>query len=273
MSVLPLTAMGHDRVSQGLGCLEKAGMTSGDWQQGAIDNCDRRMAMVAASRGILALPSAPLEQLVEREVGNIKTICDWADVIPPTEDEVAGLLGKVQKSRKGTLTPHDRIVPAGLDLPGIYEALYGFNHLQIERHLIPLKIYEERNKWWREDNVYGEPTRFSVFRTDFSHPFTIGMNREPFGLTHYQQIAWARDQGGDNITSVAETLYLFLRCAMENQELLWFGSTMRCRDCYGIYSSLDISLSDGNGIRVYYCDLGTTSWKLGALPRKSIIDA
>lgn len=194
--------------------LRRAGATAGGTQR-IIEDPLHATIVASAINGDLTLPSVPLHRLVKRELGYLETICRvWAGVTPPTKEEVATILESVQEARTGILTPHDRIVPAGLDLLGIYEALYGFNRDREEGNKI--KLYEEGNEWWRRQGVHGETTELAVFHTDFNHPFTTDLSHKPFGLTYDQQVAWARDvEGGDGITSVAETLYLYLRRAME----------------------------------------------------------
>lgn len=265
--------MANSAFGIGLGLAHEFGLALGDnvnppMIQNAITDPVRRASVEAALCGTLTLPSVPLGQLLEREIGYLKTICDWADTDCPTEDEVAGILAKAQEDQGGILTQHARIVPSGLKILGAYGAIYRFNQQQEERRLAPLKLNWLSESWRECLSVSGEPTKLSVFHTDFTRFFAVGMNREPYGLTYNQQIAWARDQGGDGITSVTETFYLLLRCAMESNRLLWFGFSVRCRDSYGSGNSLCVLSDSAGGLNVRYYPRDKTSWDLGALPRK-----
>ena len=259
--------MGLGRTARAMDILAESERVRPEDVQGTIDDPLHRAVVGAAYRRELTLPSVPLGQLVKREIGFLETICDWAGVDRPGLDEVTMLLGRVQEARRGILLPHDRVIPAGLDLPRIYKAIYDFNSDRKDK----IKLYKERDEWWRKEGVRGESTESTVLHMDFDRPFTVDLNHKPFGLTYDQQVAWARDQGGDGITSVTETLYLYLRCAMEEARLLWSSHSMRCRDSYGSGCSLCVYSSGGYGLGISYCHLGDARWDIGALPRKCIV--
>ena len=267
-----LSQTSHGMIHQGLRRFGDR-VTSIHWQQNVIDDDIARMRVEAALRGEVVSEDVSFDQIVTRENNVLQIICDWADISYPGVDIVQKILHEVE-AKWGAVTIHDRVVPAGLGLPQLFQALYGFNEwAKNEERWAPIKLYHEPNKeWWRTDmSVQYLPTELGVIRQDLSAVMQpTDLIGRPFSLNFTEQVAWAKERGGDDITSAEEVVYLFLRRAFEYGLPLWGVGSCRCSNACGSVESLDIYWDAVSGFRICRRDRDDRYWGLGALPRKSL---
>lgn len=265
--------MGLGRTARAVDLLARQHGVRPEHIQSTIDNPVHRAAVAAAYRGDLVLPSVELDWLVERELGINSVMCEGAGIACPKEDMIVELLGQVPDTW-GQLTEHDRVIPAGLGLPELWRAINALNERRRTDGLEPIKLYGEPGKeFWRTDtNVEHLPTGLLVVHLDFSCPFRIGLDHRPFNLPYALQDAWSREpqQGGDGITSAEENTYLYYRSVYEDGNLLWSGSSRRCRNGHGSLHSLCVGSRGNDGLCVADCPRGGSYWSVAAFPRKCI---
>lgn len=116
------------------------------------------------------------------------------------------------------------------------------------------------------------PTDEGVIRYDFEkimkpttpNRFSVA---PPFNLTNDQQVEWAKNEGGDGLTSVEETLFLILVAWVMNGRMPFMGGWIRCRNGCGSGQSLGVDWLAVGGLLVGSDDLSFAGWGCGAVPR------
>jgi len=269
----PVPDMGLGRTARAVDLLARQYGVRPEHIQSTINNPVHRAAVAAVLKGDFVLPTVELEWLVERELGINSVMCEDAGIACPKEDMIVELLGQVPDTW-GQLTEHDRVIPAGLGLTELWRAINALNERRRADGLEPIKLCGELGKeFWRTyTNVEYLPTGLLVVRLDFCCPFRIGLDHRPFYLTYDQQDAWSREpqQGGDGITSAEENVYLYYRSVYEDGNLLWSGSSRRCRNGYGSDSTLCVDSDGKGGLSVGSNPRVEQYWSIAALPRKCI---
>jgi len=240
--------------------------------QTAVSDPIRKVSVGAALRGELTVSQVAFDQIITRENNVLTLLCEWMGVKYPGVDVVERALRKAE-AEWGGISIHDRVIPAGLDLAHLFAGFYAFNAAKTEQREMPIKLGHPANEeWWRKDkNVQHLPTELSVIRQDLASVMQpTDLLGRPFYLNLEAQVAWAKDQGGDGITSAEETAYLFLRSVYERGLPLWAAGSCRTRNAYGSTFSLYVYWDAGDGFCVdNYDRFGI--WDVGVLPRKSLV--
>lgn len=224
----------------------------------------------AALRGELVLDKIPFDQILERECMVVQIVLGWSGLKYSGDNKVEAALRRAEAEWDG-LTSHDRVIPGNLDLTRLFQAVYGFNDYCKSEGKTGIKLGHEPNKeWWRSDKqAKSLPTYFGVLRQDLTVAMQpTDLTGSPFYLNADEHEAWARERGGDGMTSVEETLYLFLRSAYEYGRPLWGVGWVRCRNTYGSDSHLALYWDAGDGLRVGRWGPVDRGWAGGCLARK-----
>ena len=187
----------------------------------------------------------------------------------PPENQIKQAL-ETARGKWGGLTEDDRFIPPNLSLEKLFEAIYRFNEQLQEAGVPLLKLCHEQGKeWWRgHRDVQQLPTQSGVIRCNFSKLMRADLDGRPFSLNAQKQNEWAMENGGDGLTSAEETVFLWLRCLIEEGRPLWSVGSVRCRSGYGSESSLSVRFHADGGFEVDFWHLRATHWSLGAVPRK-----
>ncbi|MFH1088789.1 MAG: hypothetical protein V1719_03030 [Patescibacteria group bacterium] len=121
-------------------------------------------------------------------------------------------------------------------------------------------------------NCTGEsrPTVVGVLECDLSTIMqpTDSVHRPFNNLGYDGHLAWAEEQGGSDLASAEEILYLLIRHFMAFGRILFMGGWIRCRSGHGPSDQLRVYFSHDGGLGV---DCGGDSnfcRNLGAVPRK-----
>ena len=236
----------------------------------AVADPIRKAAVGAAFRGEMAIGDVSLDQILEREINVVTTLCgeDWMQygaegAVKALEQQIEAALRKVEETW-GSVTIHDRIIPAGLKLDRIFTGVYAYNAHNPDA---PIKLGHDPNKeWWRTDRQVGHiPTEFGVIRQDLTKVLQpTDVAGRPFYLNLDDQIVWSKTQGGDGLTTTEETTYLWLRSLYERNLPLWGAGSCRTTNAC---SSLLVLFSAADGLIVGRCGRGP-GWVLGAVARK-----
>lgn len=210
------------------------------------------------------------DELLDREVDLTRQYCILAEVDYPSQETIKRGLKAAQKTW-GSISVHDRFVPAGIGLPEAFRFFCNFDKQQEAAGQPTLKLYDDvRKEWWCQDkDIEHLATQAGIIRCDFHTVWLpTDIQGRPFDLGHDDQVAWAKEQGGDGLTSAEETLYLFARCLLELQRPLWGAGLVRCRNRYGSDGSLHVDWDADDGLFVGYWNRDDAHWALAALPRK-----
>lgn len=251
---------------------EEFGVTRGDLQRSVIDDAIQRQKVAAVMRGLDVPGEVSLDQIVTREDKTLQFLCEWMGVKFPGAKLLQEALLKAE-AEWGVISIHDRVIPAGLGLAQLFAGFYAFNAVRNEQREVPIKLGHPANEeWWRKDkDVQHLPTELSVIRQDLAAVMQpADLLGRPFYLSLDDQMAWAREQGGDGITSAEEIGYLAFRRAYEYNLPPWAAGSCRTRNTYGSARSLLVDWYAFVGFRVAYYDRGAR-WFVGVLPRKSLV--
>ena len=266
---------GLGAAARGIELLEELGMRCADWQRSVINDAIQRQKVAAVVCGQELLGEVPFDQIVTRENNILSLFCEWMGVKYPGVDVVERALRNVE-AKWGRVTIHDRVILGGLDMKQLFQAVYGFNEYCRSEGKMGIKLAHEPNKeWWRTDkDVQSLPTELSVNRQDLAAVMLpTDLAGRPFNLNLKEQIAWAKEQGGDDLVSIEEGIYLFLRSAYERALPLWAVGSCRTRNTLGFAGSLGLGWDADGGFFVSRWGRwlrGSPGWYLGALPRKSL---
>ena len=115
------------------------------------------------------------------------------------------------------------------------------------------------------------PTEAGVLECDLSTIMqSTDSAQRPFGLDYNGQLAWAKEQGGSDLTSAEEMLYLLIRHFMAFGRILFMGGWIRCRNRRGSSCRLGVRFGAGRGLFVHCSRVGRSVWHWGAVPWKFI---
>jgi len=115
------------------------------------------------------------------------------------------------------------------------------------------------------------PTEAGVLECDLSQIMqSTDSAHRPFNLDYNSHLAWAKEQGGSDLTSAEEMLYLLIRHFMAFGRILFVGGWIRCRNRHGSSGRLRVYFFAGCGLVVFYCCDDVSGWGWGAVPRKFI---
>ncbi len=210
--------------------------------------------------------------IFDRECRDVSKICRMVDA-DYNEQIVTRLLGKAEEDWGG-LTEHDWIIPGGLSLAQLFQCFYVVDgQLRAEGRVDRSILWHPRDEeWWRKDEkVESIITKWGVLRCNFS------------AVMEYQQDPWARKMAGDEVMSIEENTYLWLRFIQEHWPnfiesgwplSLWIGA-VRGRNNYGSADSLCLLWLRGHGLFVGHWSktieyANTESWREGGLVRKFV---
>jgi hypothetical protein len=256
--------------------LEEQGVKRSDLQRAVVDDPIQRQRVVAVILNQDAPTDVSFDQILEREVNTLTTLCgeDWMqfgaeNVAVALEQQIEVALRKVEETW-GFVTVHDRVVPNGLKLDRIFRGIYAYNAQHAEA---PIELGHDMDKeWWRADkSVQHIPTRFGIIRQDLTkvlQPTDIA--GRPFYLSLDDQIVWSKSQGGDGLTTAEETMYMWLRSLYERNLPLWGAGSCRTANTYGSSWSFRVHFGAGGGLDVSDC-AHDPSWRFGALARKFLV--
>ncbi|MFH0912108.1 MAG: hypothetical protein V1807_00360 [Patescibacteria group bacterium] len=114
-------------------------------------------------------------------------------------------------------------------------------------------------------------TEAGILECDLSAIMTLrGPDRWPFNLNADEHLLWAKDQGGDGLTSAEEAIYLLIRAYMAFGKIPFMDKWIRCRNYCGSGSGsqLLVGFWAGSGLRVRYGQGDHHSSDYGAVARK-----
>lgn len=251
--------------ARGIDLLE---VDSSQWQR-IIDDPIHRATVTAACRGSLTT-RVSFDDVFSREIRVNGVLCEWAGISAPSGKKIELALRKAE-TEWGGLTLHDRVIPEGLNILQLFQAMYAFNDYCSRENKIGIKLTHERyQEWWRtNEKVQHLPTEFGILRQDLGAVMQpTDLAGRPFFLDVDEQEAWVREQGGDGVTSVEETLYLFFRSAYEFGRPLWGGGWVRCRNKFGSGNRLFAYWVAGSGLDVNHLNTYVRYWTRGCLARK-----
>lgn len=155
--------------------------------------------------------------------------------------------------------------------------VFGVNHYFVPAGLDRKKMIKLADKagikvkFNSSPNSEGEeiPTEAGVLECDLSAIMTPrGPAHRPFDLDADEHLAWAKEQGGDGLTTAEETIYLLIRAYMVFGNVSFRDRWIRCRNHGGSDSQLLVGVWAGSGLRVRYGRGGHRSSDCGALARK-----
>ena len=243
--------------------------------QDVFDVPARRAKDTPCRGGVMA--EARFKDVLEREIRFIHLIRDWIDVESPAAERIEAALGKA-KEVWGSVTVHDRLIPGNLGLPEVCAAIYAFNDWckdkgRQQAGRIPIKLSDEPGKeWWRMDrDVQYLPSETGLLCQDLAEAMRpTDLAGRPFFLNATEQELWVREQGRGVMTSVEETLYLFLRSAYEFGRPLWAAGWARGRNNYGSAGRLRVHWHAGWGLSVSRWRSDERNWSGGCLARKFV---
>ncbi|MCX6809815.1 MAG: hypothetical protein NTZ65_03665 [Candidatus Berkelbacteria bacterium] len=227
-------------------------------------------AVAAAMRGEQP-SSARFDDILVREGNVTQIICDYAEVEYPGNDIVEKALRMVQ-AKRGVVTIHDRFAPK-IALPQLFNFFYRYNKVAEEEGRIPVKLWQTAGQEnWRGWDAEFLPTETGVINCDFSQVMrATDITGRPFLLDMDQQMTWAKEQGGDGITSVEQITLLFIHSIIEFGRPLWGGGTVRCCNSCGSGDSLDVYWDADGGFGVGDWSCSDQDWNIGAVPRKCLV--
>jgi hypothetical protein len=219
--------------------------------QRVIDDPFHRRQVFAALSGSNAQAEQTEADWVERELSVFKRLAEFG--IPmPTETEVANAWFE-------GCTPKHRFVPRNIVRRQLLEAC----------HKAGIKVSGNDPKTADLDGGELLPTERGTLECDLRELMTpTNAMHHPFMLNHEQQVQWAKEQGGDDITSVEETLYVLLRAWVEIGRIPFMGGWIRCRNRYVSDDSLRVYWFADYGLYVSCGGLGYDDWSCGACSRK-----
>lgn len=238
---------------QGLVCLSGDGyaVTSTDWQNNVINSAVQRRAVAQAIKGTITAASIAPEEWTEREM---MIGAKLGELGLPMFDQY-----QVEYASNGEPDLNDRFVTDGLGRRQILEAC----------RKAGLKIYSDNAESADYNGGDTMPTRAGVLTLNFTEAMVAtDIVGRPYCLNMTDQLAWAKEQGGDGLLTVEEVLYLFLRSALERGRPLWSTGSCRCANASGSGCSLCVHWYAGDGLSVHYYGRSEQRWHLGALPRK-----
>lgn len=251
------------------------GVTPSMFQAAVALGSLRKRSVGAALRGDLTVEQAALDEIVTRENNTVQLICGWAGVAYPGTDVIREALQRAQ-SQWGEVTGHDRFVPAGLGLPQLFAAIYGFNEWaksaeQVAVGRMPIPLYHEQNsEWWRKDkSVQYLPTKAGVSRLNHvtaMQPYD--MTGRPYNRNYDEHVADAQAMRFDGIMEAELATYHFLRNVIEFGRPLWAAGSCRCVNTYGSAYSLSVSWDAALGFSVSSWNRENHNWNIGSLSRK-----
>lgn len=258
-----LNKASHSLIEQGLAILGNAGVTDLHWQENVINNRITCAQVTTVMRGEPFSGSLSSDQRIELECTFTRQYCEMARITYPGDEVIAEVLGRVPNEIEQPL----RFIPAGVGLREAMQFFYSFN----DRMAANLRLQHERYKeWWRSNTMLkAEITGNGVICCDFGRVMqATDLAARPFYLNETEQVEWAKEQGGDGLTSAAETLILFGRSLQERALPLWGGGTIRTRDVYDSGVSLCVHWDARVGLSLNFVGRGERDWFLGALPWK-----
>lgn len=247
------------------------GVRPGMFQQAVIDPI-RAAAVAFALRGE-AITKVSFEDLLTREINIVGIFCQTVGIHCPEPGMIEQAL-RLPEEANGSVTVNNRFMPGDLTLKMLFQFIYNWNAQRVKDGEAPLKLYDEQSKeWWRENkDVESLPTDAAILTCDFNTVMrATDLAGRPFNLNMDEQIAWAKELGGDGIRSAEEVVYLFIRCLIENQLPLWGGGSVRCKNAFGSDSSLYVFFYADDGFYVDRWSRSGQYWDLGALPGKSLV--
>lgn len=233
-------------------------LAGGSWEavtrmfQRVIDDPLHRRRVYAALSGANAdTAEVTKADWDERELSVFKRLAKFG--IPmPSEKEVANAWCE-------GCTPNHRFVPHNIGRRQLLEAC----------HKAGIKTCDDNPKSADYDGGDQLPTERGTLDCDLGTIMTpTDAKHRPFMLNHDEQVEWAKEQGGDGITSVEEKLYLSLRAWVELGRVPFMGGWVRCRNKGGSGFSLGVGWPADGGLSVYYDDLEYEYWRYGAVARK-----
>lgn len=265
--VVVLNEAPHNRIEKGLACLANAGVTSDQWQQATINDPITRQRVASALKGEASAPITQNDWL-EREVEILGKICGSG---------IESLRSTLNRAVEewGEPTEHWRVIPGSYTLPDLFDILYRLNDKWQEGHNGKSFLCRKRNEeWWRTSDKWQPlPTELGVMICNLetcANP--TDLTGAPYYLNREEQKAWCKTQGAEELMSVEEVLYLFIRSIIERSRPLWPAGIMRCRNTHGSGNPLYVSwLADGGLTVAYWYDDDDANWNIGALPRKLIL--
>lgn len=222
-----------------------------------------RDAVVAALRqtSLFREEPIPAEQLLERELQALAYAQELTKDFPSVEEEqVKRVIEKKQKAT-GVLSTWDYFQPEGL---AISTGLSLFSALGFKFYM------EEGSEWWRkEKEIEFLPTKVGIMTCDFRRVGTFfDIQLRPFNLNYEEQIAWAKEQGGDTIYSVEEAFYRNFRGYQLLGYPIGFNGRERCRNKDDSGFSQVLCWNAGRGLGVNVESVNDRNWLDGAFPRK-----
>ncbi|MBI3260866.1 hypothetical protein HYZ64_00645 [Candidatus Berkelbacteria bacterium] len=258
MTAVVLKNAPNNKISEGLVCLSNEGVTDSHWQRNVITDPLRRKNVAAALRGELGAPEVRFEDILAREVSVTGTFCKTADIEYPGDELIEKAL-RQKEAKAGSISVHDRFLPNDLHR----------RQLLLLSPKFGIKLYNNDS---RQADCDGEkiPTKTGVFVLDYGTIFTpTDEKHRPFMLDYDDQDAWAREQGGDGLSTAEQTIYVgVIRPKMELGYLPYMGGSLRCRNACGSGRSLGVGFSADDGLSVSDCVRAYRYWSLGALPGK-----
>lgn len=115
------------------------------------------------------------------------------------------------------------------------------------------------------------PTEEGVFTCDLSRIMTpTNRKGHPFWLNYKGQLVWAQEQGGNDLTSAEETLYLLARAYIALGHFPFAGGMIRCRNRVGSgsYRMRVECNSAGLVVLANWIADADSGYDPGAIPRK-----
>lgn len=269
MSAVESSDFGLGRTARAADLLAGRGVLTEHIQR-VINDPLHRARVAAALRGEPILREVNFEDLLAREVTFTSKYFELIEV--PYPGDIINEALRRAESAWGGLTEHDRFVPGGIGLSRAFQCFYNFNQKQEASGSPPLKLHHNpKGEWWRSTSEVYRPTEAGVIRCDFSQVMRpTDLQGRPFCCNYDEQLAWAKQQGGDGLTSAEETLYLLARSVFERDFSLWGAGWTRCRNLYYSESSLFVSWDADDGLSIGHWDRGDWGWYIGALARKFV---
>lgn len=200
-----------------------------------------KQLMQAFLRGQFTMKEIKRDEWINREKTMLAGIMDNVDLIAEAWKKEVGV--------------HHRYMPEKLMMMPLFEWCES----------VGMKIYNKSIP----SNGEVLPTERGVIECDLERMMTAtNENQHPFNLDFNGHRAWTREEGGDNLTSAEETLFLMGRTRREFGHIPFMGGWIRCRNKCGSDKSLGVFWIADDGLRVSTGTLACQSWCFGAVPRK-----
>jgi len=152
---------------------------------------------------------------------------------------------------------------------------FGINHYFVPAGLTRSRLLELAAKVGvkvnSSPNCDGDeiPTEAGVLECDLGAIMqSTDSSHRPFNLDYNSHLAWAKEQGGSDLTSAEEMLYLLIRHFMAFGRILFMGGWIRCRNRHGSSYRLSVRFYADDGLNVYCGDDDYSRWRWGAVPWK-----